>query len=54
MTLVDSPGTTDDARFSDITKRYQTGVASGFIYVVNSTLAAEEAAKVSVSPWSTH
>ena len=49
MILVDSPGTTDDTRYSDITERYQNELASGFIYVVNSTLAAEEAAKVSIN-----
>jgi receptor-interacting serine/threonine-protein kinase 5 len=46
VTLVDSPGTTDDKFYADITRRYQRDVASGFIYVIDGMNAVEEAAGV--------
>ena len=46
MTLVDSPGTTDDSFYLDITRRYQKDRASGFIYVVDAMTPVEEAAEV--------
>ena len=45
---MDSPGTTDDAFYGDITRRYQKDLASGFIYVVDAMNAVEEAAGVMI------
>jgi hypothetical protein len=46
MTLVDSPGTTDDLHYREITERYQKNQASGFIYVINAMDSAEVAERV--------
>jgi energy-coupling factor transporter ATP-binding protein EcfA2 len=49
FTLVDSPGVTEqegDSVARQLTERFQTDLACGFIYVVDGTRSAEEAAQV--------
>ena len=45
---MDSPGTTDDSFYHEITSRYQKDLASGFIYVVNATDPVERARQVMI------
>lgn len=49
FTLVDSPGVTEqegDSVVRQITEKFQTDLACGFIYVVDGTRSAEEGAQV--------